>query len=184
MKSDTENTPKLGHLFVADGDADRDAIHVAVIPAIAQVFMKPGQHVAIKDGYAVPVPPGEGVGVVDPFLTEYVEERERFWLCLYPGTITSLRHDWTHPAFPKVAPVSPAQGASEAWLQAFAQGVGLSYEDLLQGAREWVNCGEYLNRGSLLEGEYVPEEFWHHFEVVTGTRVDEGSKESFFTCSC
>lgn len=96
----SQNGPTLGKL--AGEHEGRDAIHVAVAPAVAAETLTPGQHIGLHDdGRAGPgVPP---IGIVDPFLTSAVEEGQRFWLLLYPNTITSLRHVWTHPAFaPKV----------------------------------------------------------------------------------
>ncbi|MFO0822607.1 MAG: hypothetical protein U0792_05710 [Gemmataceae bacterium] len=39
------------------------------------------------------------VGIVDPFLREAVRPGQRFWLFMYPNTVTTLRHEWTHPAY-------------------------------------------------------------------------------------
>lgn len=76
----------------------RDAVHIAVAPVIARERLKPGDHVDANGGWS-----GERVGIVDPFLTAPVERGQRFFLFLYPNTITGLRHVWTHPAFaPKV----------------------------------------------------------------------------------
>jgi hypothetical protein len=87
------------------GDDDRrDAIHIAIIPVIASGELRPGQHVGPlpDDRFGVVERP---IGVVDPFLRGPVKDGERFWLCLYPYSITSLRHVWTHPAFQPKLPV-------------------------------------------------------------------------------
>ena len=86
--------PKLGQL-IAD-PAGRDAVHVAVLPAVAGEALKPGTWVAIKDGKAVWS--SDPVGIVDPFLrTPAVKPGETFYVLLTPGTITTLRHVWQHP---------------------------------------------------------------------------------------
>lgn len=90
--------PNLGHL--ASGNARRDAVHIAVAPVVAAHRLAPGQHVGLlDDGLAAADNLAETIGVVDPYLKKSVEVGECFWLFLYPGTVTSLRHVWTHPAF-------------------------------------------------------------------------------------
>ena len=96
--------PRLGQL-IEDGDRRRDAIHIAVAPVTAADRLTPGQHVGlVEEGNLELVGPCDRpIGAVDPFLAAEVEPGQRFWLFLYPGTITSLRHVWTHPVFTAAA---------------------------------------------------------------------------------
>ena len=99
-----ENGPVLGQL-IKDADRRRDAVHIAVVPVTADQPLSPGQHVGLThpDSAEMAGPCDNNIGIVDPFLVNDVKYGERFWLFLYPGTITSLRHVWTHPAFGSVA---------------------------------------------------------------------------------
>ncbi len=105
---------------------------------------------------------------------------------LYPKTITSLRHDWTHPAFmlsvtqDMPAPVSQ----SEKWLREYADGLGLSLGEILDSASDYLKHDQYLSQGDRFEGVYLPDEFWTHYEIHTGTKVEAGKRGSFFSCSC
>ena len=95
--------PKLGELVT--GPAGRDAVHVAVMSVEAGERLAPRTPVlvGVQDGKAYEWDWVGSVGIVDPFLGNAVEKGQRFWLCLWPGTITSLRHVWSHPAFDAVA---------------------------------------------------------------------------------
>ncbi len=91
-----------GHTF--GEDRGRDAIHLAVKAMQAGERLWPGQHVGIgTDGkvWTAAAKPldVDTIGIVDPFLEGSVMPDQWFWLTLYPRTITSLRHAWTHPAF-------------------------------------------------------------------------------------
>lgn len=182
----------LGKLIERD-DAARDAIHVAVAPVVAAERLKPGQHVGFveegKVGRTTAV-----IGVVDPFLKVNVQSGQRFWLYLYPGSITALRHEWAHPAFPieTSLPVpAPAnvslRDASVEWLRDFARTEWIDYERLLVDAREWAISGaeeHYLGYETpeLFRSEEGIAVFWRHFTNVTGV-VPRVERHRFY-CAC
>ena len=102
------NQPVLGQLLT--GTERRDAVHIAIAPVVcADHVLMPGEHVGLIPDSTTHVSGGEWtitcIGVVDPFLMEPVKYGERFYLFLYPNTVTSLRHLWTHPAFVTKVPV-------------------------------------------------------------------------------
>ncbi|ARP89795.1 hypothetical protein CAL14_05425 [Bordetella genomosp. 9] len=189
----TDALASLGTII--DASEKRDAIHLAVEPVEAGVKLAVGAHVELRDGKAYAAAPGEGVGIVDPFLMDAVKKGERFWLVVYPRQITSLRHVWEHPAFPAsgetgVDPATANMHPSEKWIRDWCATIPLDYHIVMDGARDYVESqrkggwGEYLCFGGLLEGESVPAEFWPHYEAVTGEKVEEDHRGSFFTCSC
>lgn len=98
-------TPNIGQL--CKDDARRDCIHFALAPVVAGEELRPGEHVGFLPNTNVIVDSNnigvELIGIVDPFLKHNVYRGQKFWLMLYPNTVTSLRHVWSHPAFaPKV----------------------------------------------------------------------------------
>lgn len=171
---------KLGQII--EGPAVRDAIHVAVAPMVAAYVLTPGEHVGVlKDGTA-----GESanpIGIVDPFLKKRVMAGETFWLCLYQFTVTGMRHHWSHPAFSDSAAAPEATQAevspSEAWIRDYAKSLDIPYEELIDGAKDYVENGNYFGIGDN-SGVDTSESFWSHFAALTG-KVGSGN---FFTCSC
>lgn len=182
----------------------RDAIHVAVLPVEAGETMYPAQRIRIVDGKATATGVGKAVGIVDPFLSGPVYEGQRFWLLLFPRTITSLRHVWSHPDFPdEIVPGTPAMpeavaddpvARSKNWIDNFAGDLDLTVNQVMRGAELWAETakgdrwGEYTyengeNYKGMSEERFA--EFWRHYEVVTGRPLEEDvRRESFFTCSC
>ncbi len=169
----------------------RDAIHLAVLPAVAGMVLRPGEDVRMLDGVAVSCTRDDGVGIVDPFLQEArVPSGAHFWLVIYPRKINSLRHVWSHPALPDEPGVTEAKpGAvgskeySEQWLRDFcARSNCPGYEETLALAVE--SDGDSLHvDGQDASGE-IPPEFWDHVEVVTGRKINPESRASWFSCSC
>jgi len=190
MSSDRSvSTDALASLgMLAPANAGRDAIHLAVEPVVATVRVFPGQHV---DASGTPV--GAKVGIVDPYLTVAVEPGQRFWLFVYPRQITSLRHVWSHPAFPEEssAPshdIEDSMAISDKWMRAWAvkhmgddyYGSGdLSEDDAFAYA---IEAGANNHIGPYEDARaYINSEWWDHWETITGKR---GKRDEYFSCSC
>jgi hypothetical protein len=187
---------KLGLGKIITTEQNRDAIHVAVAPVEAAIRLRVGAHVGIdREGKATNAIHGSHlVGVVDPFIADsgYVEKGERFWLFLYPGSITSLRHCWEHPAFKEVQVVSttPEKSASEQWMRDWAtQHMGEDYygdgdkprspESAYASA---IDAGHNLSVGPYEDArDHIDDEWWTHWENITGQR---GQRGGWFSCGC
>lgn len=177
----------------------RDAIHVAVEPMVAMEKMFPGQHIGLVTGGASSKAE-DHIGIVDPFLTAPVFEGQRFWMLLYPRTITGLRHVWTHPAFDAV-PAAPSNNfeTSEAWLKNFCETADTPGYECVMGALrgEWPGAesdeywfkwggwdGDSLSFGGVDAHSDIPPEFWDHVSVVLAKPIPTEKRASHFTCSC
>lgn len=177
-----------------DDAGGRDAVHVAVVSARAGERLWPGTDVGLTGDLtteAVAIHSGEPtfIGIVDPFIKGAVQPDERFWLYLYPRTITGLNHQWTHPAFPdakagEVYGRPSAKLASEQWLRDFcACSDGPGYETVIAMATDDRRGRSMTVMGYDASGE-IPPEFWDHVEVVTGQTIPEERRAEYFSCSC
>lgn len=171
------------------GERHRDAIHVAIAPVEVTEEMKPGERVRfVGEGTEKVCKAGEGdaVGIIDPFVRYTVYQGQRYWLFLYPGTITSLRHEWAHPAFGDVT-----KQASRKWIEEFAVELDQTYNRLIAAAELWIETddgkwgGEHTyDNSETYKGVHESKWpiFWQHFEILTGKKPRQGG--CFYTCSC
>jgi len=182
----------LGQLIT--GNPGRDAIHIAVAPAVAGEALEAGEHVRLENGIAFAS--SDSIGIVDPFLKARVKQGESFWLCLYPKTITSLRHEWVHPAFPATDTPKPSEpsdemAASKQWLEGYvrrhcphwADSHDNGYSEFMRYVKRerWIyykgsDCHE-------LADVEDAEELFEHLSIVLGQKIDASYFEAF-TCSC
>jgi hypothetical protein len=165
----------------------RDAIHVACTPVKAVTTLSPGQHVNAQ-GYPIYYGEKTGVGVVDPFLKTDVYRGQTFWLFLYPGTITGLRHEWEHPAFPTVtAPLSPNEDALRI-IQEMAVRLRVDFARMMEiaalyavGDETRFHMGDNESYSNVSRDEWV--EFWTAYEKLHGVQIEDKSPPSF-SCAC
>lgn len=78
---------------------------------------------------------------------------------------------------------------SREWLEEHAASIRRTYEELLEAATRYLDHGEYLVGNYELEGVWTPDEFWDHFQIVTGRAYsspdeDWGYGTNFYSCSC
>lgn len=179
---------KLGQLI--GPEQQRDAVHIAVAPVTCGFPLRPGEYIRLKLGSSVEVIPSsaeKAIGIVDPFLLLPVDPGERFWMFLLPGTITSLRHEWVHPAFGPEEARQVDKSASEAWLRAYARKMNtydepqVAFDRLIGGLR----TGKLFAYGTDLNGLYDLDDehdLREHAEKYLGVRIDFDNFS--FSCSC
>jgi len=192
MTVDTQE--KIGKLI--DGTEKRDAVHVAVVPAVAAVALDPGEHVGpVRSGTDEFTNMAAPIGIVDPYLTKTVVPGERFYVFMYPMTVVNLRHDWSHPALEMLPDVDKAK--STLWMQDFVSSLEdyspydepdavpktFTVEEVLGMAKNFLDTGDSYVFGDTNYPD-IPDEFWDHYEALTGTRVQVPSRQSFFRCVC
>lgn len=174
---------------IIDDKEKRDAIHLAVIPVEAKQRLIPAQDVGIGGTGDNPV------GIVDPFLRFPVFPGQWFWLVIYPRKIDSLRHVWSHPDIPDdetardeaqvfIKETVDKEIISSKWINDWACIHGFTFQEIMECAQEWLIEEEMYIGGAEMEGERVPDEFWTHYEIVTGQIVEDSKKRNFFGCSC
>ncbi len=165
----------------------RDAIHLAVENVVAKQALYPGQHVG-ADGTT-----NNPVGIVDPFIRGRVLPGQRFWLVVYPRVITSLRHVWTHPAFPdEIITTSMSREDAIQKLTQIVEGWdGPNYETFMELAKNGsVNDedghysinGEYIYSYGRDAYGAIPPEVWDLYKIITGE--EPAGRPTDFTCSC
>lgn len=189
-------------------NAQRDAIHIAIMPCVAYGHLVGGEKVCMVTRTTSTPNPGNLVerpspafpdskiiGIVDPYLADgvMIKPGEAVWVLLLPNTITGLRHDWTHPDLDALTPKSKDVEESKQWLQAFAGRWGFDYDEmlstgLLEGGGDAY--GNYITaRGVDLhsEGELGADLdlFWYHLEILSDKHFDRQHRDRIgWSCSC
>lgn len=107
-----------------------------------------------------------------------------------PETLAQLQHAAmltsmvSVPRPEKGRSIYDAVEVSRQWVYNFADSLSLDYDELMDAAKDYLDHGDYLVKGGDLEGEYVPDEFWDHYQIIKEEKVDENDRGSFFSCSC
>jgi hypothetical protein len=159
-------------------DADRDCIH-------ANEELLPGSHVD-ADGRTT----GKLVGVADPFYKAIIKPGDRFWLCLYPGSVTNMRHAWESLDFPGDYVSPTARASAEAWMRQYVKAncpydcdeIDGGYQNFMDRiTREgyvFYNGSDLHHVGELADAD----EFFRHLGAILGRKVDPASLS--YSCSC
>lgn len=168
--------------------AQRDAVHVAIIPVTASSRLSPGQRIGVATDEAGVFHSDSAtnpVGIVDPFLPRSVKPGERFYLCLFPGSVYGMRHHWLHPRFQAEAePNDDKKEMARVVIQKCADDAGIDFNRIIYAANDYLDNSEYLCEGGRWDGHWLDESFWDAFEVFTGRYVPIDDRGSFFSCSC
>lgn len=172
----------------------RDAVHVAVVQCTAPEWeeLSPGEHVRIGADYVANKDfRGHGThGIVDPYLKKTVKPKQSFWVFLYPGTITDLKHVWSHPDLPEINSHASGMsfGEAEEHLKKCAEDWGVtSFHEFLDAISHHTGTGIPTFSITIQDwDELSPEEyrkFWDAAEVYFGESFSKEHREgTYFSC--
>lgn len=174
---------------ILDETAEKDAVHFAVLPVIsADDYLYAGNQIKFVFGSTTHVKSARdgasAQGVVDPFITDSIQKGDRFFMFMNPGSITSLRHEWTHPAL-DVVPATSEQDTAVEWMQEFAASHSIDYDDLIMKAHEALHTDGSISFGVDLEYD-MTKDFWRNYSLATGEKLPTDDKDKLpgFSCAC
>jgi len=195
--SDTSN---IG--LIHSGPLAKDAIHIAIAQVSAGEKLKAGDHVGFKDNKeGIVYKDGQPIGIVDPYLKEEINKDRLFYLFLYPNTVTSLTHQWEHPAFDR----SPERIAeADKWLREqlcdyyddgdaltadVVEGTEWNYPRILKEFKEgdvgFYAYGTDFSEKYNYNSDGFRKKFWDNLEIVTGKTATPAQRDQdYFSCSC
>ena len=160
---------------------------MAVAPVVAGTTLFPGDRVAFNSSRGV-VRSDDPIGIVDPFLPPRIpiSAGQKIWLLLFPGSVTGIRHEWNHPAFPMATPAAGPDAAlvaaSKAWIADYAlEFAGHGYESFMADIRggHIFYSGRDLHDSDELDDA---DQLMHHLSVVLGRQVN--LHDFSYGCSC
>lgn len=193
-KADADHL-KVGQLITTP--QQRDAIHVAVAPAEAAQRLYVGDFVRLGlDGKALKSKRSEAVGIVDPFLGNDESDRftsvdvgQVFWIFLFPGSITGMRHAWEHPAFDSQPAEAPT---ARALIKKRLYAAIVEHAYVEPGEEEQIVqaiCTYHDNpeRGCMpFDGDQFmnDHQFWNDLQIITGRQFSNEFRGTYFRCAC
>jgi hypothetical protein len=76
----------------------------------------------------------------------------------------------------------PERAEAEEWLRRRADGLGITYQEILQAGTNEDYAGCF---GNEIDGpREIEPEFWEHIKRVTGSVASVSARPSFFRCAC
>lgn len=179
----TDALAVLGTIF-KKGTVGRDAVHIAVEPVTAGERLHPAEDISVENGIAF-ASKGKMIGIVDPFLNDYVEPGQEFLLVVYPRQITSLRHVWSHPDFPEPSEPMRVMDRQQAvqWLRSYcSENDCPDYETMVDYIKSGDSDSDRIYTGDHDFGGTLTDEFWDYMETALGHRIT--SRPAYFSCAC
>jgi hypothetical protein len=184
---------KLG--TVRAKDEGRDAIHLAVVTLQAlERFVVPPIGNLWVDHLGKPAPtPASAVGIIDPFLPRgtLIEKGEWFFVYLKPGSISGLRHVWSHEAFPEGQKDALKEAKEKAerrvrdWCRE-TDTYGLDYQTCIELFEEGESGSFRLDGIAIYSSDEatgeIPSSILDDIELIIGKPL--ASRPEFFRCAC